>query len=61
MNSMINNNQTGIVLVLVPMLLTVFGILGLTFTLYASQTQCSKNPTEESRDGRCIKDIGPDR
>jgi Tfp pilus assembly protein PilX len=61
MNSMTNNNQTGIVLVVVLMLLTVFSILGVTFTLYASQTQCSKNPTVESRDGRCIKDIGPDR
>ncbi len=61
MRSIRKNGQAGVVLVVVLMLLTLLGIVGLTFTFYASETQCSQNPTVEIRDGRCTKDIGPDR
>ena len=61
MKSINDKNQAGVILVLVLLLLTLLGIVGLTFTFYASQTDCSKNPTIETRDGRCIKDVGPDR
>jgi hypothetical protein len=61
MRSTTNDNQAGIVLVIVLVLLTLFGVVGLTFTFYASQTQCEQNPTVELRDGTCLKTIGTDR
>ena len=61
MRSTTNHNQAGIVLVIVLVLLTLFGVVGLTFTFYASQTQCEQNPTVELRDGTCLKTIGTDR
>ena len=48
MRSIRNDNQAGVVLVIVLVLLTLFGVLGLTFTFYASETQCEQNPTVES-------------
>jgi len=56
-----NDNQAGIVLVIVLVLLTLFGVVGLTFTFYASERQCEQNPTVELRDGTCLKSIGTDR
>jgi len=53
--------DAGIVLVIVLVLLTLFGVVGLTFTYYAASTDCSNNPTLEIRDGRCIQTIGNDR
>jgi len=62
MKSTMVKNQDGIVLVPILTLLTFFGILGLTFVVvYASESDCSHNPTIEIRDGRCVKTIGPDR
>lgn len=61
MKSINDNNQAGVVLVVVLLSLTLFGIVGLTFTFYASQTDCAQNPTVEIRDGKCTKDVGPDR
>ena len=61
MRSIRNDNQAGVVLVIVLVLLTLFGVLGLTFTFYASETQCEQNPTVEVRDGTCVKTIGTDR
>jgi hypothetical protein len=54
-------NQDGIVLIVVLTLLTLFGIIGLTFVYYASERDCLQNPTIELRDERCVKNIGPDR
>ena len=61
MRSIRNDNDAGVVLVVVLVMLTLFGILGLTFTFYASETQCERNPTVELRDGTCLKIIGTDR
>ena len=61
MRSMRDDNQAGVVLVIVLVLLTLFGVVGLTFTFYASETQCEQNPTVELRDGTCVKTIGTDR
>ena len=61
MRSIRNDNQAGIVLVIVLVLLTLFGVLGLTFTFHASERQCEQNPTVELRDGTCLKSIGTDR
>ena len=61
MRSISNDNQAGIVLVIVLVMLTLFGVVGLTFTFYASETQCEQNPTVELRDGACVKIIGTDR
>jgi Tfp pilus assembly protein PilX len=61
MRSIRNDNQAGVVLLVVLVMLTVFGVVGLTFTFYASETQCEKNPTVELRDGTCLKIIGNDR
>jgi Tfp pilus assembly protein PilX len=61
MRSISNDNQAGIVLVIVLVMLTLFGVVGLTFTFYASEEQCEHNPTVELRDGTCLKTIGTDR
>jgi hypothetical protein len=61
MRSIRNDNQAGIVLVIVLVLLTLFGVVGLTFTFYASETQCEQNPAVEHRDGTCLMTIGTDR
>ena len=61
MKSIKDRNQSGVVLVVVLVLLTLFGIVGLTFTFYASQTACSHNPTIETRDGKCTKVVGSNR
>ena len=56
-----NDNQDGVVLVIVLVVLTLFGLVGLTFTFFASERQCEQNPTVELRDGTCLKIIGTDR
>jgi flagellar basal body-associated protein FliL len=61
MKSIKDKNQAGVVLVVVLVLLTLFAIVGLTFTFYASQTACSQNPTIETRDGKCTKVVGSNR
>ena len=50
--------QKGVILIPVLVLLTLFGIVGLTFTFYAAEVQCERNPTVEIRDNRCTKTIG---
>jgi Tfp pilus assembly protein PilX len=61
MRSSRNDNQAGVVLLVVLVMLTLFGVVGLTFTFYASETQCEQNPTVELRDGTCLKVIGTGR
>jgi len=61
MNSNTEKWQAGVVLIPVLLLLTLLGIVGVTFTFYASEAACERNPTIEIRDGRCIKEVGPDR
>ena len=61
MNSIRDKNQAGVVLVLVLGMLTLLGLVGLTFTFFASATACSQNPTIETRDGKCTKDVGSNR
>lgn len=56
-----DKNQAGVILMVVLLTLTLLGIVGLSFTFYASQSACSQNPTVDIRDGKCIKDVGPDR
>lgn len=60
MKATTKKNQSGVILVVVLMMLTLFGIVGLTFVYYAAANDCSRNPTIETRDGRCVKTIGPD-
>ena len=61
MRSIRSDNQAGVVLVIVLVLLTLFGVVGLSFTFYASETACEQNPTVELKDGTCLKTIGTDR
>lgn len=61
MRSIRNDNEAGVVLLVVLVMLTLFGVVGLTFTFYASETQCEQNPTAELRDGTCLMIIGTDR
>ncbi|HEV8369281.1 MAG TPA: hypothetical protein VGQ39_15105 [Pyrinomonadaceae bacterium] len=53
-----HKGQKGIVLVVVLVLLTLFGIAGISFTFYAADPMCERNPTVEMRDNRCTKTIG---
>jgi Tfp pilus assembly protein PilX len=55
------DSQAGIVLVVVLVMLALFGVVGVTFTFYASERQCEQNPTVELRDGTCLKTIGTER
>jgi Tfp pilus assembly protein PilX len=61
MKSINNKNQAGVILVVVLLFLTLLALVGLSFTFYASQTACSHNPTIETRDGKCTKDVGSNR
>ena len=58
MKSTRKENEAGVVLILVLGLLTLFGVVALSFTYYATEIQCLQNPTVESRDGRCVQIIG---
>ena len=59
MNAQADRRQAGIVLMVVLLLLTLFGIIGIVFVSYSTaERQCVQNPTEEVRDGRCIKEVG---
>jgi flagellar basal body-associated protein FliL len=53
-----HEGEKGIVLLVVLMLLTLFGVVGITFTFYAAEAQCKHNPTVEMNDNRCSKEIG---
>ena len=55
------NHEAGVVLVVVLVLLTLFGVVGLTFVFYASTAQCEQNPTVEIRGDTCTMVIGTDR
>jgi hypothetical protein len=61
MKTINDNNQAGVILVVILVLLTLLGLVGLTFVIYAAQADCSRNPTIETRDGRCVKEIEPGR
>ena len=53
-----HKGQKGVVLLIVLVELTLFGIAGLSFTFYAADTQCERNPTVEMSGSRCTKTIG---
>jgi len=61
MKSIRDDSEVGVVLLIVLVLLTVFGVVGLTFTFYASEKMCEQNPTAELRDGTCVRTVGTDR
>ena len=46
------------VLVEVLLLLTLFGLTGITFAYSAAEHQCEQSPTVEARDGGCVKEAG---
>lgn len=50
--------QKGIILIPVLVLLTLFGIVGISFTFYAAKSMCERNPTVEESGDRCTKTIG---
>jgi hypothetical protein len=61
MKSITNNNQAGVVLITILLLLTLFEVVAVTLVYYAAPADCEQNPTVEMRDGRCVQNIGPDR
>jgi hypothetical protein len=50
--------QKGVILLQVLALLTLFGLVGLSFTFYTADVQCERNPTVERSDNGCSKTIG---
>ena len=55
------HHEAGVVLILVLTVLSLLGLVALTFSVYTSETQCEQNPTAEMRGETCIRIIGPDR
>jgi hypothetical protein len=53
-----HKGQKGVVLLIVLMELTLFGLVGLSFTFYAAEPMCERNPTVEVSGSRCTKTIG---
>lgn len=58
MNSHTHDNESGVILVAVLVMLTLFEVVGMTFTFYAAERMCEAVAT---RDGTCTHDIGNDR
>ena len=50
--------QRGVILVVVLMTLTLLGLVGLSFTLYAADDRCMRDPNVEATDSGCTKTIG---
>ena len=50
--------QKGIILIPVLVLVTLFGIVGISFTFYAAKSMCERNPTVEVIGERCTKTTG---
>lgn len=53
-----HKGEKGVILVIVLAELALFGIVGISFTFYAAQPMCERNPTVELSDSRCTKTIG---
>ena len=53
-----HKGQKGVVLLIVLLELTLFGIVGISFTFYAAEPMCERNPTVEVSGSRCTKTIG---
>jgi Tfp pilus assembly protein PilX len=53
-----HKGQRGVVLVLVLMTLTLFGLIGITFTFYAADERCARDPNAEVSDSGCTRTIG---
>ena len=59
MNKRVDKEQSGIVLLEVLMMLTLFGLTGVAFVTFSTaERQCEQNPTVEVRDGRCLREVG---
>lgn len=58
MHSTDYKGQNGIILVQVIALLTLFGLVGLSFTYYAADVQCDRIPTAEITGNGCTRTIG---
>jgi flagellar basal body-associated protein FliL len=58
MNERDYKGQKGIILIPVLVVLTLFGIAGISFTFYAAKSVCVRNPTVEEIGERCTKTIG---
>ncbi len=57
MNRRVYGKQAGIVLLEVLAMLTLLGLVGITFTFFTPQIQCERNPTVELTDHRCTKQL----
>ena len=59
MNAQADRRQAGVVLITVLGVLTLFGLIAITFVTYSTaERQCEQNPTVEVRDGGCVKEVG---
>ena len=57
MESRVYKGQQGVILVQVLLMLTLFGIVGVTFTFYAADDACERLAAD-MRDGTCTHTIG---
>ena len=53
-----HKGEKGVILLIVLVVQTLFGIVGISFAFYAADPMCERNPTVEVSGSRCTMTIG---